>query len=54
MIPGRWKVEGHDATPDGYHDHLLYWGDSLWQAIKAYRAALRNQMDVTITRFYDV
>lgn len=47
----RWTVEGNDPTPDGYRDHLLYRGDSLWQAWKAYRAARREGMGVTVTRY---
>lgn len=49
----RWRVEGRDETPDGYHDQLLYEGDSLWQVLKAYYAARRNDMTVCITRRWD-
>lgn len=46
-----WVVAGDDDTPDGYRDHLLYRGTSRWQAFKAVRAALRDDMRVTITRY---
>ncbi|APQ42313.1 hypothetical protein PBI_RICH_53 [Mycobacterium phage Rich] len=46
----KWRVEGRDETPDGYHDQLLYEGDSLWEVFKAYRSARRNEMIVSITR----
>lgn len=46
----RWRVEGRDETPDGYHDQLLYEGDSVWQVLKAYRSARRNEMTVSVTR----
>jgi len=49
----RWTVTGSDPTPDGYHDDLLYEGDSLWQVWRAYRDARANGMDVTITRRAD-
>lgn len=45
-----WTIEGNDETPDGYRDHLLYRGNSRWQAWKAVRAALREDMTVTIRR----
>jgi hypothetical protein len=43
-----YVVSGTDATPDGYRDNLLYRGRSWWQAFKAVRAALREDMDVTV------
>ncbi|MBV9869116.1 MAG: hypothetical protein JO214_00595 [Frankiaceae bacterium] len=46
----RWRVEGTDDTPDGYHDQLLYEGSSVWQVWRAYRDARANQMTVRITR----
>ncbi|AGT12950.1 hypothetical protein KAYACHO_46 [Mycobacterium phage KayaCho] len=46
----RWRVEGRDMTPDGYHDQLLYEGDSVLAVWRAYRAARRNEMQVCITR----
>lgn len=45
-----WIVQGYDPTPDGFRDHLLYKGDSFWQAIKAYRAARREGMSIAFTR----
>ena len=48
----KWRVDGRDMTPDGYHDQLLYEGGSIWQAWKAYRAARSNDMQVFITRRY--
>lgn len=44
----KYKVVGHDPTPDGYRDHLLYAGDSPWQAIKAWRAGRREGMVVAL------
>lgn len=46
-----WAVTGDDETPDGYRDHLLYRGTSRWQVFKAVRAALREDMTVTIRRY---
>lgn len=43
-----WVVCGVDPAPDGYRDHLLYRGGSVWQVLKAVRAALREGMRVTI------
>lgn len=48
MIVHQYVVEGVDPTPDGYRDHLLYKGRSMWQVFKAVRAALREGMDVTV------
>jgi hypothetical protein len=44
-------VQGRDETPDGYHDFLAYKGTSKWQVFKAIRAALANDMSVTISRY---
>ncbi|QHB37358.1 hypothetical protein I5G58_gp056 [Mycobacterium phage BirdsNest] len=46
-----WIVSGEDQTPDGFRDNLLYRGTSAWQAFKAVRAALREDMRVTIERY---
>lgn len=46
----KWRVEGRDETPDGYHDQLLYEGNSLVEVFKAYRAGRRNEMIVAVTR----
>ncbi|AEJ94890.1 hypothetical protein SEA_JEMMNO_28 [Mycobacterium phage Jemmno] len=46
-----WTIVGEDLTPDGYRDHLLYKGTSRWQAFRAVRAALREDMTVTIRRY---
>ncbi|AWY09656.1 hypothetical protein SEA_DEREK_29 [Mycobacterium phage Derek] len=46
-----WTIVGEDLTPDGYRDHLLYKGTSRWQAFRAARAALREDMTVTIRRY---
>ncbi|AEK07016.1 hypothetical protein DRAZDYS_28 [Mycobacterium phage Drazdys] len=46
-----WTIVGEDSTPDGYRDHLLYKGTSRWQAFRAVRAALREDMTVTIRRY---
>jgi hypothetical protein len=46
-----YKISGHDNTPDGYRDDALYVGTSRWQAYKAVRAALKEDMTVTITRY---
>lgn len=52
MKPLWWFiVEGTDPTPDGYRDHLLYTGRSLWQAIKAVVAGVRNGMTVHVEFF---
>lgn len=50
----RWRVDGRDITPEGYRDDLLYLGDSAWQAFKAWRAARREGMEVSLTRAGDV
>ena len=44
-----WLVEGEDPTPDGYHDVLLYEGESWWSAFRAIRAAKRNDMVVHVS-----
>jgi hypothetical protein len=44
----QYHVEGSDPTPDGYRDHLLYTGRSMWQVLKAVRAALRDGMNVKV------
>ncbi|AHJ88346.1 hypothetical protein Jolie1_047 [Mycobacterium phage Julie1] len=46
----RWRVEGRDMTPDGYHDQLLYEGNSVREVWRAYRSARRNEMQVCVTR----
>ncbi|URC18158.1 hypothetical protein SEA_ZENTENO07_57 [Mycobacterium phage Zenteno07] len=46
-----WIVSGEDQTPDGYRDNLLYRGTSWWRAFQAVRAALREDMRVTIERY---
>jgi len=48
-----YVVSGHDDTPDGYRDDLLYRGYSKWQVFKAIRAALREDMTVTVTHFLE-
>lgn len=48
----KWRVDGRDMTPDGYHDQLLYEGDSLREVWRAYRNARHNEMQVFITRRY--
>ncbi len=46
-----YVVEGHDETPDGYRDDLFYKGSSRWQVFKAVRAALKEDMTVTIRKW---
>lgn len=46
-----YVVEGHDETPDGYRDDLLYKGSSPWQVFKAIRAGLKEDMTITIKRW---
>ena len=51
MVIRDWtfQVEGYDPTPDGYHDHLLYEGDSRLAAARAFIAGRRNGMIVKLT-----
>lgn len=46
----QYVVMGEDETPDGYRDHLLYGGSSLWQVIKSIYVALKQDMVVTLFR----
>lgn len=51
LMATRYKVEGEDRSPDGYRDHVFYLGSSLRQAIKAWRAAKKEDMEL-ITAYF--
>lgn len=51
MTLQRWRVHGQDTTPDGYHDEVLYEGNSAWKAWRAYLDARGQEgMKISILR----